>query len=81
MLSDHKACSTFRCGAHYCRLLQGYLSDALGYEPHRHAAWYHLGMVYKAQHRSDEAERCLRTSVGLSLTAPVMSFSKLPRLL
>ena len=62
-------------------LLQGFLSDALGYGPHRHVGWYNLGMVYKVQHRLEEAERCLRTSVGLSMTAPVMSFSKLLRLL
>ena len=62
-------------------LVQGFLSDGLSYEPHRHVGWYNLGLLYKAQQRPDEAERCLRTAVGLSLTAPVMSFSKLPRLL
>ena len=61
--------------------LQGFLSDGLSYEPHRHVGWYNLGLLHKAQHRPEEAERCLRTAVGLSLTAPVMSFSKLPRLL
>ena len=62
-------------------MLQGFLSDGLSYEPHRHVGWYNLGLLYKTQHRPEEAERCLRTAVGLSLTAPVMSFSKLPRLL
>ena len=61
--------------------LQGFLSDGLSYEPRRHVGWYNLGLLHKAQHRPEEAERCLRTAVGLSLTAPVMSFSKLPRLL
>ena len=61
--------------------MQGYLSDALSYEPHRHVGWHDLGLLYKAQGRHEEAERCLRTAVSLSLTAPVMSFSKLPRLL
>ena len=61
--------------------LQGFLSDGLSYEPHRHVGWYNLGLLHKVQHRPEEAERCLRTAVGLSLTAPVMSFSKLPRLL
>ncbi|KAA6422731.1 MAG: hypothetical protein FRX49_07266 [Trebouxia sp. A1-2] len=60
---------------------RGFLSDGLSYEPHRHVGWYNLGLLHKAQHRPEEAERCLRTAVGLSLTAPVMSFSKLPRLL
>ncbi|DBB12255.1 hypothetical protein WJX82_010413 [Trebouxia sp. C0006] len=70
-----------RGGPHDLTLGQGFLSDGLSYEPHRHVGWYNLGMLHKAQHRPEEAERCLRTAVGLSLTAPVMSFSKLPRLL
>ena len=61
--------------------VQAHLDDGLRYEPHRHLGWYHLGMVHKQQQRLAEAENCLRVSVGLSLTAPVMSFSKLPRLL
>ncbi|KAL3145534.1 hypothetical protein ABBQ32_003359 [Trebouxia sp. C0010 RCD-2024] len=66
---------------HDLTLAQGYLSDGLSYEPGRHVGWYNLGLVYKAQHRPEEAERCLRVSVGLSRTAPVMSFSKLPRIM
>ena len=62
-------------------LLQGYLVDGLRYEPHRRDGWYSLGRVHELQGRPDEAEQCLRTAVGLSLTAPVMSFGKLARLL
>ncbi|KAK9804267.1 hypothetical protein WJX72_004067 [[Myrmecia] bisecta] len=70
-----------RGGPYDLTLAQAHLADGLRYEPHRHLGWYNLGMVYKAQQRHDDAERCLRTSVGLVLTAPVMSFNKLPRIL
>ena len=57
-------------------LLQGYLVVGLCYESHRRDGWYCLSR----QGRPDEAEQCLRTAVGLSLTA-LMSFGKLARLL
>jgi hypothetical protein len=53
---------------------QGLRSEAL-----RNVGWYNAGLLMRKERRWEEAEKSLRTAVGLALTAPVMSFHKLPR--
>eukprot|EP00898_Chlorokybus_atmophyticus_P001902 jgi/Chlat1/2712/Chrsp180S02884 len=60
-------------------LARCFLTDALRADPNSYEAWYHMGLVHKAEGSAVQAAECFRAAFALKGTAPAMSFRCLPR--
>ncbi|XP_078445172.1 tetratricopeptide repeat (TPR)-containing protein [Wolffia australiana] len=54
---------------------RSFLSDALQLQPGNRAAWFHLGLVHKDDHRHADAADCFQAASALDDSHPLESFS------
>ena len=51
--------------------------DAAAASPRDAEVWYQLGLVYKSSGQTEAAEACLRQSLSLKRTEPILRFEYL----
>ncbi len=56
---------------------KSYLTEALEAEPAHAEAWYHIGLLHKAEGRKHEAAKSFQTAVVLEQSFPVQKFSSI----
>lgn len=58
-------------------VVKSYLAEALEAEPTHEEAWYHMGMLQKAEGRRHEAAESFQAALVLEQSSPVEKFSSI----
>ncbi|KAG0625016.1 hypothetical protein M758_2G021300 [Ceratodon purpureus] len=56
---------------------KSYLAEALEAEPAHMEAWYHMGLLHKAESRKHEAAKCFQAAIVLEQSSPVEKFTSI----
>lgn len=64
-------------GTSYIPLSKGYLAEALEVEPTHEQAWYHMGMLHKAEGRKHEAAASFQAALMSEQSSPLEKFTSI----